>query len=215
MDTQNDSQNRRRGRPELAEGEDLKLCLLQAGETLFATQGFSATSVREIADAAGVNPALVSYYFGSKMGLMKAVFDAALQPLAAAISQLADGPRAGPAELIDVMFRVSEEHPALLPLMAREVLMPGGSLQDDFAEHYAPRLGGRFPALLAREQAEGRIAADVDPQCLTILILSMGVFPFIARGLAEKGLGLTLDDEGRARLKAQILRLMKSGVETP
>jgi AcrR family transcriptional regulator len=215
MKPNNDNKPRRRGRPEQHNTDDLQQRLLQVAEELFAAQGFSGTSVREIAVAAGVNPALVSYYFGSKLGLMKAVFDQALQPLAAAIAELAEGPKAGPEQLIDVMFSVSEDHPALLPLMAREVLLPGGSLQEDFAERYAPRLGGRFPALLAREQAEGRLAKDADPQCLAMLILSMGMFPFIARSLAEKQLGLAYDQDGRQRLKTQIVQLLNTGVATP
>jgi AcrR family transcriptional regulator len=48
--------------------------VLRAAEQLFAERGLNV-SVREITEAAGVNVASVSYYFGSKTGLAHAVFD--------------------------------------------------------------------------------------------------------------------------------------------
>jgi len=47
---------------------------MEAAERLFADKGFAGTSVRDIADAAGVNLAMISYYFGSKEKLMEAMF---------------------------------------------------------------------------------------------------------------------------------------------
>ncbi len=48
--------------------------LLQAAAELFAAQGFHGTTVREIADRAGVNLAAGNYYFGSKKALYLEVF---------------------------------------------------------------------------------------------------------------------------------------------
>lgn len=48
--------------------------LLLAGLRLFALQGYSKTSTRELAEAAQVNVAAISYYFGDKAGLYRAVF---------------------------------------------------------------------------------------------------------------------------------------------
>ncbi|HWJ89591.1 MAG TPA: TetR family transcriptional regulator [Flavisolibacter sp.] len=48
--------------------------IMEAAERLFADKGFAGTSVRDIAEAAGVNLAMISYYFGSKEKLMEAMF---------------------------------------------------------------------------------------------------------------------------------------------
>ena len=48
--------------------------LIQAAEKLFADKGFDGTSVRDIAETAGMNLAMISYYFGSKEKLMEAMF---------------------------------------------------------------------------------------------------------------------------------------------
>ena len=47
---------------------------MEAAEELFAEKGFDGTSVRDVAKEAGVNLAMISYYFGSKEKLMEALF---------------------------------------------------------------------------------------------------------------------------------------------
>ena len=57
---------------------DVKTRILDAAERLFMENGYAATSVRMITGAAGVPVALVNYHFGSKQGLMEAVYERAL-----------------------------------------------------------------------------------------------------------------------------------------
>ena len=52
---------------------DTKQKILDAAEHLFAAQGYSATSLRQIIAEAGVNLASVHYHFGSKEGIVTAV----------------------------------------------------------------------------------------------------------------------------------------------
>ena len=44
--------------------------ILDVAEELIATKGFDATSVRDICSKAGINVAMISYYFGSKEKMM-------------------------------------------------------------------------------------------------------------------------------------------------
>jgi AcrR family transcriptional regulator len=52
-----------------------QLQLLDTAEMLFSRKGFDGTSVRDIAEAAGINTAMISYYFGSKEKLMEEIFE--------------------------------------------------------------------------------------------------------------------------------------------
>jgi AcrR family transcriptional regulator len=52
----------------------MRVKILDAAEQLFASAGYAATSFRDIASDAQVNPALISYYFGSKRALFEAVY---------------------------------------------------------------------------------------------------------------------------------------------
>lgn len=53
---------------------DKHIHIIKQAETLFASKGFEGTTVRDIAQAAGVNLAMISYYFGSKEKLIEALF---------------------------------------------------------------------------------------------------------------------------------------------
>jgi AcrR family transcriptional regulator len=55
--------------------------LFVSAERLFAERGFDGVSVRDIANAAGVNSALVGYYFGGKLGLLAEVYTRHCTPL--------------------------------------------------------------------------------------------------------------------------------------
>jgi len=55
--------------------------ILDAAESLFVERGFSATSLRAIADRAGVNLAATNYHFGSKKGLLAEAFHRHLGPI--------------------------------------------------------------------------------------------------------------------------------------
>jgi AcrR family transcriptional regulator len=60
---------------------DTKNELLEAAERLFAEHGIARSSLRAITREAGANVASVNYHFGSKEGLVKAVFARRLEPL--------------------------------------------------------------------------------------------------------------------------------------
>ena len=51
-----------------------QLEIITVAEKLFSVKGYAGTSVREIAESAGVNIAMISYYFNSKEKLMEAIF---------------------------------------------------------------------------------------------------------------------------------------------
>jgi AcrR family transcriptional regulator len=60
---------------------DTQEALLDAAESLFAEHGIQASSLRAITQQAGANLAAVHYHFGSKEGLVRAVFSRRLGPL--------------------------------------------------------------------------------------------------------------------------------------
>lgn len=93
--------------------------LLTAARRRFAAQGYAATTVREIADDAGVNAALISRYFESKEGL----FEACLRDVSAEL-----GSSVGPASTVEevagaIAYQLTRpdagEHPNQLVLLLR------------------------------------------------------------------------------------------------
>lgn len=99
------------------DAEATRRALLDAARTLFAQDGYDATTVRAVADRAGVNQALLFRYFGNKEGLfVEAVRGRALDVLAA-------GPQ---AELLDRLLSAVLQ-PAEAPDVFMAVLRGTGS----------------------------------------------------------------------------------------
>lgn len=63
-----------RGRRKKGDGPDLRKAILDAAEQLFAAHGFYGVTTRQVAAEAGVDTALIHYYFGAKRDLFDAVF---------------------------------------------------------------------------------------------------------------------------------------------
>lgn len=56
--------------------------ILEAARKLFSDNGFDRTTLRQVADSAGVDPALISHYFGNKRGLFVAAVEFPADPAA-------------------------------------------------------------------------------------------------------------------------------------
>jgi AcrR family transcriptional regulator len=211
--TTTSTSDRKRGRPAVADSDDLRNTLLDSAEELFADQGFAATPLRRIAESAGVNPAMVHYYFGSKTGLLRAVLDRALAPMAEALADMREEPEANLTKVAQMMFEMAGRHPAMPRLIVREVMLSGGETQQLFIEHYAPRLGGALPGLVRRAQTQGLVSESLDPGVVTLMLLSLSMFPFVARAIAEPQLGIKYNQAGQARYLEHLNQLLRKGME--
>jgi len=82
---------RRRGRPPGTSGT--REAIAEAARRLFADRGYDRTSLRAVAEAAGVDQALVSHYYGSKQQLFVAVIELPFEP-ELVVPRLVSGDRA-------------------------------------------------------------------------------------------------------------------------
>jgi len=200
-----------KGRPSGDDSADIKQAILDAAEERFAASGYAATSLRKIADQVGVNPAMVHYYFGNKRTLLQRVLERSLVPMAAAIAEMKTDEKASAPEVARRLLITMAEHPSLPALLVREVMLPGGVMQEHFIEKLAPHLGGAVTGLLNREQEESRLRADFNPQISSVMLLSLCMFPFIVRDLAKAVLHVTYDDKGMKELEQHICGFLEQG----
>lgn len=173
-------QVRRAGRPAGA-GPDLRERLLDAATTCFARNGIAATSLRAIADEAGVNPALLHYYFGDKAQLQDAMVEERVMP---AFGALRDSLQAHGDEVAGVVAafvrgigEVIARHPWLPALWVREVLCEGGALRSLLLERISPQLPQMLAARFAEAQRAGRLNPDLDPRLLVVSLVGLTLFP--------------------------------------
>ncbi len=86
------------------EAKDKKKLILETAENLFAIRGFEASTVRDIAEAAGVNLAMISYYFGSKEKLMESLFYERMNDTSLRVEQLMKNESIGSFEKVEIML---------------------------------------------------------------------------------------------------------------
>lgn len=108
------------GRPKAAENLDTRDALMRVGLMLFASKGYSAVSVGEIVEAAGVSVSVVYQRFGSKAGLFVEVTKDCyrrgldlLRPMMAGIDNLDDA-IACVIEGFGNMYRLDRELPGMV-----------------------------------------------------------------------------------------------------
>jgi AcrR family transcriptional regulator len=105
--------------------EGVRERILAAARAELASHGLGASSVRTIARAAGVTPAMINYYFGGKRALYDSVVDEAQARLHARLAEaLACGPSA--PRLAAAYFDFLAEDRQLQRLLLREVLDGNG-----------------------------------------------------------------------------------------
>lgn len=162
--------------PAATDGDDLvRARLLRAGLALFSAQGFAKTSIRQIATAAHANVAAVSYYFGDKAGLYRALLRGSPDPARAAtgcqITSLDDFY----ARFLEPL-KHGEAVRLWVKLYRREMLEPTGLWQEKIDHDMRP-MHAALVALLCERL--GLAQADDEVHRLAITLAGLAVHLFI------------------------------------
>lgn len=99
-------------------GPDTRGQILDAARESFAHKGFAGTTIRAVAGSAGVDPALVHHYFGSKEDLFLAALEIPADPRQVVPTLFEDGLDGAGERLIRLSLRIWEDPTARLPLIA-------------------------------------------------------------------------------------------------
>lgn len=181
----------------------------------FSQVGFDAASTREIAKRAGVKQPLITYHYGSKLGLWQAAVDRVFADFGERLRARMEG-----LEGVDeaTRFRLllrefilfSAEHPEVARFMMHESARPGPRLLWLYERHTGPF----FRLLLERiewAQQQG-LATEGDPAHLVyVLIGSVGMFAHPAEAELVTD-GRSREPESLDRYVDLVLRLLLPGV---
>jgi TetR/AcrR family transcriptional regulator len=193
--------------------------LLDAGEREFAARGFAGARLREIAVAAGVQPALIHHYFTDKQGLYRAVLDRALLPTSTESWTLLgsrrdlEGLLAG---FIELLLRFYAANRNLLSIMRHEGLSGSSVLVELTKERTLPIIEA-LSRFLEERQAAGEVRADVPANEIILAGMSMVVYPFVEEGMLQVVMpsALLSDEAALERRQQAILKLLMSGLRPP
>lgn len=151
--------------------------LLDSAQSLFSERGFDQTTVRDIGDHAGVDPALIARYFGSKVGLYLATVTA--EDADSQRPEISDDPR-GYVEWLLIRIDVQGPGPVLQALVRSDT---APEIREAARAHLTRRLVEPLAGLLERSgAAKPRVRAEIAVSALigVLLARSLGSFDALA-----------------------------------
>lgn len=201
--------------------------ILSAARTVFVRRGTAGARMQEIAAEAGVNQALLHYYFRTKERLAEAVFAEAAGRVAPAIARVLASDVSIEEKVerfVHLYIDNVREHPFLPGYILSELhhrperlraLLDGARVD---GSESAVALASRVMATLGRQLGElaasGRIR-PIAPEQFLVNLVALAVIPFVARpaleivfGMGDEAFGHFLD-ERRATLPGFILDALR------
>jgi AcrR family transcriptional regulator len=186
--------------------------VLQAAQELFLRYGYRAVSSRQIGAAAGVNFAMIRYYFGGKPGLYREILQGLMPAQLAGLESWAQG---GGGQLEDILaniVRVWAANPWIAGFVLREVLLPGGPMRAMFLREFPERLAPQVERAVKEQMRRGTLRGDLDPKLLVLSVVSLAIFPFLSFALTNRVFGVRHDEEFVLRFIAHTQELLAHGV---
>ena len=187
--------------------------ILEVAEKLFIERGFTGTKTTEIADEAGVNHALLHYYFRTKENLFNKIFEQKATQLLGSFSITTDDDSSFFEKLKDAIethFDIISKNPKMPLFILREIVMDKKRkafiLKNLFP--VGKELHQRFKTAVRNEIQKG-VIRPVKPMDLLLNIASLNVFTFVA---AQIFFDLDTEEE-RERLNIFLEERKKNNVE--
>jgi TetR/AcrR family transcriptional regulator len=202
-------------------GKDTRGRILEAAMQVFSEKGKAGARMHEIAERAGVNQAMLHYYFSTKDGLYEdmlySIFSEVIGELVPILlSDEEKDPRVKLERFVDAYMDFIAGQPHLPPIMMREIA--GGAetvvrvISRVFAEKQVPIPEG-FKEIIARGIEDGKLR-PTDAEQAAISVIGISLFYFVGRPLIRLIWNLDPDKEAefiRAR-KRHIKELFRHGL---
>jgi len=182
-------------RPKVDDPE-ARLKIAAAAEALFAQRGYEGTAVRDIAKKAGVNGAMIHYYFGSKEGLYRAILEGAASKVRALLVETSSSRASTESRLaafVDAYSAYILSQPNLARILYREMLTGAKHLMR-IAEKYAVTNYTILRDTMREGIKHGELRA-IDAELAPISLMGMIVIFQFLRPIISVALGKNAYDE--------------------
>lgn len=201
-----------KGRP--SGDSDARIRLIDAAREAFIALGYQGVSTREIARRAGVDAAMIRYYFGGKPGLFEHMVRETLSPVLERFKALSQqGAPQDLAALMQTYYSAIGAHPGL-PKLIFSTLHEGPQSESFrllmlvFGD--VLKLSHRW--LMQSLVASGALRPDIDPQLARLSLVSLMVFPMIAPPALFQSLGLSQSPDGLQQLVSHHIKVLSQGI---
>lgn len=154
----------------------------EAARIVFTQKGYSATRTRDIAEEAGINLALLNYYFRSKEKLFELVMAEKVAKLFGVIAPIVNNDKTSLEEkvalIVEAYIEMLSQNPGLPLFVLSEIR--------NNPEHFGNRMqAGKLltDSYLVKQLKEKK--PDIHPLHFIVNVLAMSIFPFIAKPVFE------------------------------
>lgn len=160
--------------------------ILEAAKRVFQQKGMAGARMQEIADEAGINKALLHYYYRSKQLLFESVFKSAFYLLAPQLNKILDDD----ADLFDKIRKFTNsyisfviKHPYLPNFIIQELNKNPEFVQKLISEKEFPTIH-KFKEQVNEYISKGLIK-PIEAEQLFVNIISLNILPFVAAPLIK------------------------------
>ncbi len=177
--------------------------ILEAARKEFIAKGFAGARMQAIADDAGINKALLHYYFRSKDKLFDVIFREAFGRLLPGVAEIF-------GKQLSIFEKIEQFTEAYISLVIQHPFIPAFVLSEMhrnpdefFTAYFKPEMQQNIQQVglqLASAVQEGLIR-PFDPRQLVMNLMSLCVFPFVARPVLQRM--MHIDDEAYEQLQEQ------------
>jgi len=179
---------------------------------VFASKGYHAATVSEIATQAAVGKGTVYFYFASKEDILLAILEYHFDQLLSVLESL-EGPAADPASIaqsvLEELVGRLKEDPELFKIMEQQPLLYHERVRERFQELFNAMVDRT--ATLLREGIDGGVLRPFDPQVVASVLLNMAAsFPLYLNVRSDRPRDEMLD-----HLAEEIGDLIWAALRTP
>lgn len=159
--------------------------ILDAARKVFISKGYDGTTMQRIAEEAGINKALLHYYYRNKDRLFEAVFKEAFGKMVPRLQQIlfSNEPFFNKIGIFVESYITTLQHVPEIPIFILHELRRNPERVIELVRNSGID-PGRFIQLIQSETEKGTIR-PTDPLQLLVNMLSMCIFPFAARPLIQ------------------------------
>jgi len=161
------------------EYNDKQVQIMETAEVLFAEKGFNGTSVRDIAEKAHVNLAMISYYFGSKDKLLESLFDYRGEHIKLKLESMVEDKTLGSFEKLDLLIdhyieKIMNQQ-CFSRIMAREQVVNHTGITAKLITQMKKRNQEIISKLIHQGQKKGEFKRNIDiPLMMATLVGTAG-----------------------------------------
>ncbi|MBJ7537290.1 TetR/AcrR family transcriptional regulator [Marinomonas transparens] len=205
------------GRPKQSgtKQEPVRASLIEAAILCFSEYGFDKVSTRKVALAAGVDAAMIRYYFGSKTGLFSAAIQETLAPVLKQLQMdLSPNTPPNPLLLMQTYYRMIATSPMLPKLIQQVLNQPDNPQVFSILTGVIDNLLKRSEKWIDAFEQQHKINPNLNSEWVRLSFISLMIFPVLAPQYLQDQLGVKLKEDWLLDLANHNQTLLEQGLFT-